>query len=165
MSLPIVVSDTSPIRALAHLDLLVVLEVIFGHVVVPPAVDTELLQPPLGLPRVDVRTLSFVRIRARRDPAEAVQKFMETLDPGESEALALALELSAKAILIDEAAGRATGRRLGLLPIGVLGTLVRAKQRGLVSAVGPLIDRLRGELGFFISAALKDEILRNAGEC
>jgi uncharacterized protein len=164
MSLSIVVSDTSPLRALAHLDLLVVLEVLFGHVVVPPAVDTELLQPPLGLPRVDVRTLNFVRIQAPSD-LEAVQKFMETLDPGESEAQALALELSAKAILIDEAAGRAVVRRLGLLPIGVLGILVRAKQRGLVSAGGRLIDRLRGELGFFISAALKDEILRNAGEC
>ena len=70
-----------------------------------------------------------------------VRLLLETLDPGESEALALALELETLAVLIDEAAGRAMAKRLGLLPIGVLGTLVKAKQRGLISAVGPLIDR------------------------
>jgi uncharacterized protein len=103
--LPIVVSDTSPIRALAHLDLLVVLEILFGQIVVPPAVDTELLHPPVGIPRVDVRTLSFVQIRIPVNLVQ-VQKLMATLDPGESEALALALELKTSAILIDEAAGR-----------------------------------------------------------
>lgn len=161
--MPIVVSDTSPIRALAHLDLLVVLEILFGQIVVPPAVDTELLHPPVGLPRVDVRTLSFVQIRIPVNLVQ-VQKLMATLDPGESEALALALEFETLAILIDEAAGRAMARQLGMLPIGVLGTLVRAKQRGLTGAVGPLIDRLKSELGFFISTALRDEILRIAGE-
>jgi uncharacterized protein len=158
-----VVSDTSPIRALAHLELLVVLEALFGQIVVPPAVDTELLQPPIGLPRVDVRTLSFVQIRMPGN-LDQVQKLMATLDPGESEALALALELEALTILIDEAAGREMARQLGLLPIGVLGTLVRAKQRGLLSAVGPLIDQLKSELGFFISTPLRNEMLRIAGE-
>jgi uncharacterized protein len=161
--LAIVVSDTSPIRALGHLDLLVVLEALFDQIVVPPAVDTELLQPPVGLPRVDVRKLSFVQIQTPGN-LEQVQKLMATLDPGESEALALALEFETLAILIDEAAGREMARRLGLVPIGVLGTLVRAKQRGLTSAVGPLIDRLKSELGFFISTPLRNEILRIAGE-
>ncbi len=55
-------------------------------------------------------------------------------------------------------------KRLGLLPIGVLGTLVRAKQRGLITAVAPSIDRLERELGFFISASLRAQILQSAGE-
>jgi hypothetical protein len=158
-----VVSDTSPIRALAHLELLVVLEALFGQIVVPPAVDTELLHPPVGLPQVNVRKLSFVQIQTPRD-IDRVQKLMATLDPGESQALALALEFEGLAILIDEAAGREMARRLGLLPIGVLGTLVRAKQRGLISSVGPLTDRLKSELGFFVSTPLRNEILRIAGE-
>jgi uncharacterized protein len=161
--LPIVVSDTSPIRALAHLDLLAVLETLFDQIVVPPAVDTELLHPPVGLPQVNVRKLVFVEIQTPGN-LDQVLKLMATLDPGESEALALALELKTSAILIDEAAGREMARRLGLLPIGVLGTLVRAKQRGLISSVGALADRLKSELGFFISTPLRDEILRIAGE-
>jgi predicted nucleic acid-binding protein len=55
-------------------------------------------------------------------------------------------------------------KKLGLLPIGVLGILVRAKQRGLLAEVQPLLDRLRSELGFFISDRLRAEILRLAGE-
>jgi uncharacterized protein len=88
--LAIIVSDTSPIRALAHLDLLVLLDAHFGEVLVPPAVATELLHPPSGLPLVDVGKLSFVEIRIPGN-LNQVQELMETLDPGESEALALAL--------------------------------------------------------------------------
>jgi len=161
--LAIIVSDTSPIRALAHLDLLAVLKDLFEQVLVPPAVDSELLHPPVGLLPVDVRTLDFVLIQAPRN-LERVQKLLETLDLGESEAMALALELGALAILIDESAGRAMAKRLGLLPIGVLGTLVRAKQRGLIVTVAPHIDRLERELGFFISGSLRVEILTSAGE-
>jgi predicted nucleic acid-binding protein len=55
-------------------------------------------------------------------------------------------------------------KRLGLSPIGVLGLLVRAKQRGLVTLVQPLLDQLENDLGFFISRSLRSEILRLAGE-
>jgi predicted nucleic acid-binding protein len=161
--LAIIVSDTSPIRALAHLSLLAVLRDLFETVIVPPAVDHELLHPPAGIIAVDVRTLDFVSLRAPRD-LDRVHELLETLDPGECEALALAVEVGALAILIDESAGRAMAKKLGLLPIGVLGTLVRAKQRGLIDTVAPLISRLEIELGFFISGSLKVQVLKSAGE-
>ena len=63
-----------------------------------------------------------------------------------------------------EGAGRRMARQLGLLPIGVLGVLIRAKQRGLILEVVPLLDRLRSELGFFISDQLRGEVQRLAGE-
>jgi uncharacterized protein len=163
LTLSIVVSDTSPIRALAHLNLLSVLKNLFAQIIVPPAVDTELRNPAAGLTPVDVRTLDFVLLRAPRD-TERVNELLDTLDPGESEALALALELGTKEILIDERAGRAMAKRLGLLPIGVLGTPVRAKQRSLIATVEPESDRLERELGFFISASLRSQILKSAGE-
>ena len=159
----IIVSDTSPIRALAHLNLLALLQNLFEVVFVPPAVDHELLHPPAGLPPVEIRKLDFVVLRAPQDQ-ERVQELLATLDQGECEALALALELGALAVLMDESAGRAMAKRLGLLPIGVLGTLVRAKQRGLIGTVAPHISRLEHELGFFISASLRTEILKIAGE-
>jgi predicted nucleic acid-binding protein len=160
---PIVVSDTSPMRALAHLSLLTLLQELFVEVLVPPAVDHELKNPPASLPRVDVRDLDFVKIETPRD-RKRVEDLLKVLDPGESEALALALEVGVSAIHIDETAGRAMAKKLGLLPIGVLGILVGAKQRGLLMEVRPLLYRLQGELGFFISDQSRAEILRRAGE-
>ena len=119
-------SDTSPIRALAHLSLLRVLKELFGQIIVPPAVDAELRVPAAGFMPVDVRMLDFVSLQAPRD-TKRVQTLLKTLDPGESEALVLALELGSVAILIDERAGREMAKQLGLMPIGVLGTLVRAE--------------------------------------
>jgi predicted nucleic acid-binding protein len=163
LNLAIVVSDTSPIRALAYLELLSLLKELFERVFVPPAVDDELLHPPVGLPIVDVRTLDFAHIQAPRD-LPRIQQLLEKLDPGEAEALVLGLEIGVSAVLIDETAGRVMAKRLGLVPIGVLGLLVRAKQRGLVDAVGPLVDQLERDLGFFISKSLRAEIVHLAGE-
>jgi predicted nucleic acid-binding protein len=161
---PVVVSDTSPIRALAHLGRIHLLRDLFDAVVVPPVVDEELRHPPIQSPAVDVRQFEYISVRAPSDHRR-VADLSRTLDPGESEALALALELGVSAILIDEAAGRAMAVRLGLLPVGVLGVLVRAKQRGMINRVGPLVDSLEGELGFFVSESLRIEILPQAGEC
>jgi predicted nucleic acid-binding protein len=159
----VVVSDTSPIRALAHLDLLGLLPGLFDRVFVPPAVALELRSPRRDLPPVEIEALDFAEVREPVDQ-QRVAGLGRTLDPGESEALALALELGVEAILIDEAAGRATARQLGLSPIGVLGLLVRGKQRGLVASIRPLLDRLQGDLGFFMSETLRIEVLRLAGE-
>jgi predicted nucleic acid-binding protein len=161
--LAIVVSDTSPIRALAHLNRVDLLATLFDQVLVPPAVDVELRSPPSDLPFVDVRQFAFVLIQAPSD-LKKVGEFKRVLDPGESEALALALEVGVSTVLIDEAAGRSMAKRLGLSPIGVLGLLLRAKQRGLVALVEPLLDQLENDLGFFISGSLRAEVLRLAGE-
>lgn len=76
----------------------------------------------------------------------------------------MAEELHAEAILIDETAGRAIAIQRGLRPVGVLGILLRAKRRGLVHEVWPLLDRLQVELGFFLSPNLVEDTLRQAGE-
>ena len=159
----IVVSDTSPIRALGHLGLVGVLRDLYGEVLVPPAVAAELLNPASGLGALDVRLFAFVRVQAPTI-SEGAGRVPHTLDAGEFEALTLALEVGAQVVLIDEAKGRAAARKLGLVPVGVLGTLLRAKLRGLIPAIGPLIVRLQGELRFFVSERLRLDILRDAGE-
>ncbi len=110
-----------------------------------------------------MRDLPFVKIRSPQDRA-AVHQLNQMLGPGEAEAIVLAEELRAEAILIDETAGRAIAVQRGLRPLGVLGILLRAKRRGLVREVSPLLDRLRSELGFFLSPKLVEHVLRQAGE-
>lgn len=159
----VVVSDTSPLRALAQLGLLDLLQVLFGQVLVPPAVAQELRRPPGGLPVIDVGQMPFVLLQAPQNQMQ-VNQLLQTLDPGEAEALALALEVQAEAVLIDEAAGRAAAGHLGLTVIGALGVLLRGKQRGRVTSMAPLLDRLENEIGFFISAPLRARVLQLAGE-
>ncbi len=159
----IVVSDTSPLRALDHLGLMHVLPDLFGEVLIPPAVVTELEIPRPRFRPVRVLEWDFLHVRTPSAIA-TVDELLATLELGEAEAIALAGEVHADALLIDETAGRAEARRRGLVPIGVLGILVRAKRRGRTKALLPLLDRLATELGFFISPAVRREILAQAGE-
>jgi uncharacterized protein len=159
----IVVSDTSPIRALTHLGLLELLHVLFAEVFVPPAVIEELSRPGIKFKPISLCKIPFIRVKSVGN-SSLVSQLLETLDLGESEALALAMEIHADAVLIDESAGRETAKRMGLLPLGVLGVLVRAKTRGLIGPLAPLLDQLQNELGFFISSDVRTEILRLSGE-
>lgn len=162
----IVVSDTSPIRALAFLEQLTVLEQLFGTVVVPPAVAEELRSPARLTPGEsppDLSRFQFMEIRAPADHGR-VATLAQSLDRGESEAIVLAEELRCSAILMDEAAGREAAKRYGLVPLGTAGILLRAKRAGFVREVRPLLDSLIGELGFFVAEPLRRYILEQARE-
>ncbi len=76
---------------------------------------------------------------------------MPRLDAGEIAAIALAMEIAADAVLIDETDGRRAAHRLGLTTIGVAGILVRAHAAGLLSAVSPVLDQLQQKANFWLS--------------
>ena len=86
------------------------------------------------------------------------------MGPGETAALALALEIQADAVLLDERLGHDAALRLGLKVIGLLGLLLQAKANGLLPAVSPELDALRNEAGFWISDSLRVKVLRLAKE-
>lgn len=159
----VVVSDTSPIRALAHLSRTELLRDLYGTVLIPPGVADELNQPSTGGPVVNVDTIPYLQVREPGD-RNAVNRFLQSLDLGESEALALAEELDASILLMDEAAGRAVGQQLRFLVVGTCGVLLRAKQRGLIAELKPLLDDLINNLGFFVSRRLRSQVLAAAGE-
>ena len=54
--------------------------------------------------------------------------------------------------------------RLGLSITGVLGVLLIAKNRGLISKVQPIIDALILQANFRISRQLYEEVLQTANE-
>jgi uncharacterized protein len=159
----IVVSDTSPIRALAHLQSLSWLGDLFASVVVPPAVARELENPPSSMQIVVLSAWSFIAIQSPQS-AQRVAELKLTLDLGEAEAIALAEQIGAQAVLIDESAGRAVAMNCGLTVVGTIGVLLRAKQLGLCPAIEPLLTRLQQELNFFISPALRQRVLQQANE-
>lgn len=83
---------------------------------------------------------------------------------GEQAALALALQIHADAVLVDERRGYEVARRVGLTPIGILSILIRAKHTGLLPHVKPVVEALQRDANFWISGELKAEVLRLTGE-
>lgn len=152
----IVVSDTSCLSNLLSIGQEGLLPRLFGEVLVPPAVERELLRFHTGLPE-------FVRPIAPTDRVR-LARLMRELDPGEAEAICLAVDVKADRLLIDEAPGRAVALREGVAIIGLVGVLVAAKQAGLLRAVGPVLQRLESDAGFYLGASLKADALREVGE-
>jgi len=159
----LVVSDTSPLRALAHLGAVELLESLFSEVFVPPAVAAEVAVARAKLPPLDLSRWSFVRVVSVADVTRAAA-FTAGLHPGETESIALALQLGASHVLMDERDGREASRAAGLVPVGVLGLPVEFKRAGLIPAVAPLIDRLITEIDFFVTPGVRGQVLRLAGE-
>ena len=158
----IVVSDTSPIRALHFLAQTVLLQQLFGTVIVPPIVADELAHSRTPYGPIHVVRIPFIEIRAPLDQQRVLQ-YAAALDAGEAQAIVLAVELGAT-LLIDEIDGRAAAAAAGVPFIGVLGVLARAKREGLIDEVRPLLDRLRSGLRFRIAQKLYEEFLQSIGE-
>jgi uncharacterized protein len=111
----------------------------------------------------DLTRYDFIRVQ----PPSSLRPELagnKQLGAGEMEAIALAIELHADVILMDERPGRALANRLGLHATGVLSLLVDAKSRGLVPLVAPLLDQLRDTIDFRMSDVLRSRILADAGE-
>lgn len=92
-----------------------------------------------------------------------VQALLSDLDRGESEALALAREVDARFVLVDERAARRLCLELGLIPVGTLGVLMRAKEHGLIPSIRDRINKL-SEAGFYLSERVKRDVLNLASE-
>ena len=93
-----------------------------------------------------------------------VTSLEQDLDPGESETIALGVELNATLVLMDERDGRYRARRLGLRPMGVIGVLLLAKERRLIAEIRPRLDALRLDAGFWLSDSVLQQTLVAAGE-
>jgi hypothetical protein len=76
----------------------------------------------------------------------------------------MALETEAELLLMDERLGRETARHLGLRYTGLIGVLIEAKYKGLISKIKPHLDALRDVAGFRVSDALYRRVLQDEGE-
>jgi predicted nucleic acid-binding protein len=128
---------------------------VLDNVLIPPAVASEIA------PSLRVRP-SWVQIWSSPFSLDPMP-WWSSLDPGGIEAIALALELSANMVVLDDRPARRAAHELGLNVVGSLGILLEAHRRGLIGTVRPDLDAMV-EAGFHMSRALYREILAIAEE-
>ena len=160
----IVVSNSSPLINLAWIGQFDLLFQLYDRLLIPEAVWYEIVEMGAGQPgAVEVQSASWIRRESiQNQPLERALR--RDLDAGESQAIVLALETGADVLLMDERLGRETAKHFGIVCLGVIGLLIEAKQRNLIAAVKPHLDKLREVAGFWVAQDLYRQVLQDTGE-
>lgn len=159
----IVVCDTTPISELAKVNYLNLLPKLFGRVIIPQGVHDELMtgNHPAALRVRELSWLDIVAVNNRLTVKELQQ--VGNLDLGESEAIALAEEMRADRLLIDEKAARRVAMARNLPLIGTMGVLLLGKRQGELENVKDVLDQMQQQ-GTRISDRLYTQVLILARE-
>jgi uncharacterized protein len=160
----VVVADTSSVSNLIVVQKLDLLHSLFGDVFIPERVFVEIEQlANFGIDMSVFVNADWIKTKSLED-FSVYDQLTETLDRGESEAIALSLTYANSLLLIDERKGRAIAESYNIRCIGLVGILILAKEKGFIGAVKPLLDRLIEEANFFISAKVYQSALSAANE-
>ena len=160
------VSNTSPISNLASIGHLELIKSQFTAVWIPDAVAAELAAHPDPAAQSAIQSAirqQWIKVGTPEDSA-LLRVLLLQLHRGEAETIALATDLKADMVLIDEQEARQLASKTGLAVTGVLGILLRAKRTGGIAAVKPAIGLLRSKAHFFVSLPLEAAVLAAAGE-
>jgi uncharacterized protein len=160
------VSNTSPISNLALIGRLELLKSQFPVLWIPTAVAKELAMHPDPAAATAIQDAvrdQWIRTAPTND-SRMLHLLLLYLHRGEAEATALASEMNADIVLIDEREGRQIAVESGLSVTGVLGILLHAKRAGSIAAVRQEIHALRDRAHFFVAPALETQVLISAEE-
>ena len=159
--MPKVIVNSTPIIALANAHCLHALKGLFGAVTVPKAVFDEVTRKN-DLARDGIRNSAWIRVEAVANAA-GCGIYRARLHAGEMAVIALAQQAENPLLVMDDRAAKETAESLGLPVIGTLGVLLGAKEKGILPAIKPVLDRMAAN-GFHMSEALHDFVLNRAGE-
>jgi len=139
-----VVADASVLIGLSSIHKLDVLHERFPEgVFVPPAVWKEVVEEGSGRPGArEVAESEWIHIQDFTEQGIA-NLLQAELDDGEVAAIALAYEIHADVVLMDEQDGRQAAQQLNLHVLGTVGILTWAKQNGKLSNLQAALDELR----------------------
>lgn len=104
----------------------------------------------------------WVSIQSPKDKSK--QKILELqLDKGEASAIALALEIPNSTVILDDQKARQVAEKLGLEITGTIGVIIKAKKKGVIESIKPILLKLKNS-DFRYSLDLEKEALKEAGE-
>ncbi len=160
----LIVCNTSPVINLAETGLLDLLDELPGIPCIPPAVRAELLAKSGLFPAAALaaETSQFRLVTPANELL--VRSFASSLHHGESECLALAMELPGCLLVLDDLSARTVAAANSLPVTGTLGILALAKRSGRLPLLAPVLKILRSRARFWISPKLERRMLEDAGE-
>lgn len=165
--MPVVVSDTSPLIYLASVEQFGLLRLLYGTVLIPGAVWSEMNESGSALTgakecRAAIEA-GWMRIEAGGVSPRVLELAGNQIDAGELEAISLASNMKAT-LIIDDFDGRRVARSLGVDMTGTLGVLVRAKHERHLACIRPALVRLVRNTNYRISRELVASALAEVNE-
>ncbi|MBF0565497.1 MAG: DUF3368 domain-containing protein [Nitrospirae bacterium] len=158
----LIVSDSGPLISFARAKKLYLVREVYGAVIIPPAVYNEIVVKGKDKPGAEeIKRSNWITIQEPKNKDE-VKRLNLKFDPGESEAVALAQELTAT-LLVDERIVIKEARSRGLKITSTHMTLERAKTKRLIKSVKIELDALIAA-GFRTTKELVTELLQKMGE-
>ena len=147
-----IIADTSCLILFDNIGELQILKRVYGSIIITPEVRKEYKK---AIPDW-IKTEKVKNKRRQR-------QFSEIVDAGEASAIALAVEHKNSILIIDDRRGRKLATSLKIEITGTLGTLMKAKQKGIIPQLAPLLKKLKLN-GLRISKEVEEGILKMAGE-
>ncbi|MFL6262227.1 MAG: DUF3368 domain-containing protein [Thermoanaerobaculia bacterium] len=157
----LVVLNNTPLVALWSLGRLDLLRDLYQEALIPRAVEEEFLATEASARRKALDDAPWVRTVELPHPRRALA--YAGLHRGEAAVLALAEEIDARLVVLDERKARRYAERLGLALTGTLGILLEAKRAGLVASVSDCVSQLLSA-GLFFAPDLVRRALEIADE-
>ena len=157
------VINSTPLISLHCIDKLDVLGNLYSNVYIPYAVFEEVNADDIN-PMTKDLLLSFPFISIVKVSNLSASKYFKTaLHSGEVETMILADELKADICIIDDRTARNYAISLGLKITGTIGVLIKAKEKGIIDKMIPLLDLLI-ENEIYVSDKLYESIKKIVGE-
>lgn len=155
------VVNASPLIVLGKIGRLDLLEMLGASIAVPHSVIAEITAGADEDPTTD-STLAWAKARDVADVPLSPSVAHWDLGAGESQVLSRSLADNCVAVL-DDGEARACAQSLGIPLIGTLGIILRSRNRGLIPAARPLVERVLA-VGSRLSLGLVEAALRQVGE-
>ncbi len=139
---PKVVSNASPLIYVAKISFLEALMKLYGKIIIPPTVYDEVVEKdtekkaPDALIIEEAVTKGFLQVVDLNEGARAEAEVLtrtEDISVGEAEAIALAKQIKADLLIMDERSGTIAARVWGLKTVGLLGVIIEAMNRGAIT--------------------------------
>ena len=156
----IVISNATPIISLCSVGYEFVLKELFHNIFIPKAVDMELRS--LDKPGSRFSDLKWVEVVSVQNE-EVIVFLRKDIDKGEAETIALAKQMNANVVIIDENAGYQIAKHFGLPVVRTLSILKVAKDKKIISKIRPIAEQMV-KRGRWYSKNVIDKFLGDAGE-